>query len=303
MSTFRLNITSQVRSVALAVVAIPALFVAIAALQARMDALSGSLTQEKDELLLRSGPLLKELSLGYSPLLADIYWTRAVQYYGTRLQERNGTFGSLEPLLDIATTLDPKLVVAYRFGAVFLSEHPPGGAGRPDLAVELVQKGIANNPDQWTLYNDLGFLYYARLKDYQKASEAYLDGSRNTSAPIWMKIMAARVAENGESLETSRLIWAELYNSTKDESVRNRVLLHVQALDAEMVLQKLNGVSEEYWKKFGRFPTSMEKMRDAGLVKGDLKDPAGYPYVMGPNGVPQMDPHSPLQIESNQQKP
>ncbi len=303
MSTFRLNITSHVRSVALAVVAVPALFVALAALQARMDALSGSLTQEKDELLLRSGPLLKELSLGYSPLLADIYWTRAVQYYGTRLQERNGTFGSLEPLLDIATTLDPKLVVAYRFGAVFLSEHPPGGAGRPDLAVELVQKGIANNPDQWTLYNDLGFLYYARLKDYQKASEAYLDGSRNTSAPIWMKIMAARVAENGESLETSRLIWAELYNSTKDESVRKRVLRHVQALDAEMVLQKLNGVSEEYWKKFGRFPTSMEKMRDAGLVEGDLKDPAGYPYVMGPNGVPQMDPHSPLQIESNQQKP
>lgn len=303
MSTFRLNITSQVRSVALAVVAVPALFVAVAALQARIDALSSSLTPENEELLLRSGPLLKELSLGYSPLLADIYWTRAVQYYGTRLQERNGTFASLEPLLDIATTLDPKLVVAYRFGAVFLSEHPPGGAGRPDLAVKLVQKGIANNPGQWTLYNDLGFLYYARLKDYQKASEAYLDGSRNTSAPIWMKIMAARVAENGESLETSRLIWAELYNSTKDESVRKRVLLHVQALDAEMVLQKLNGVSEEYWKKFGRFPASMEEMRDAGLVKGDLKDPAGYPYVMGPNGVPQIDPHSPLQIESNQQKP
>jgi tetratricopeptide (TPR) repeat protein len=303
MSTFRLNITSQVRAVALAVVAVPALFVAIAALQARIDAFSDSAKQEKDELLLRSGPLLKELSLGYSPLLADIYWTRAVQYYGTRLQERSGTFGSLEPLLDIATTLDPKLVVAYRFGAVFLSEHPPGGAGRPDLAVKLVQKGIANNPDQWTLYNDLGFLYYARLKDYQKASQAYLDGSRNPAAPLWMKIMAARVAENGESLETSRLIWAELYNSTKDESVRKRVLLHVQALDAEMVLQKLNGVSEEYWKRFGRFPTSIEEMRDAGLVEGDLKDPAGFPYVMGLNGVPQMDPHSPLQIESNQRKP
>jgi hypothetical protein len=31
-----------------------------------------------------------------------------------------------------------------------------------------------------------------------------------------------------------------------------------------------------------------------------LEDPAGYPYVMGPNGVPQLDPKSPIQLESQQ---
>ena len=111
------------------------LFVAIAALQARIDVLSSSLMPEQEELLLRSGPLLKKLSLGYDPLLADIYWTRAVQYYGTRVQNRKGTFELLAPLLNITATLDPKLMVAYRFGGIFLSEHPPGGAGRADLAV------------------------------------------------------------------------------------------------------------------------------------------------------------------------
>lgn len=303
MSTHTLKITAQVRAMALALVAVPILFVAIAAVQARIDALSGSVTQQKQELLLRSGPLLEKLSLGYGPLLADIYWTRAVQYFGTQMQSHSGSFDLLAPLLNITTTLDPKLVVAYRFGAIFLAEHPPGGAGRPDLAVDLVKKGIASNPDEWPLYYDLGLLYYTHLKDYQKASEAFLDGSRNPAAPIWMKVMAARVAENGESLETSRVIWAELYNSTKDESVRQRALFHVQALDAEMALQRLNASSEEYWKKFGRFPTSIQELRDAGLVQGDLKDPAGYPYVMGPNGIPQMDPHSPVPVESNQQKP
>lgn len=303
MSTHTLKITPQVRAVALALVVIPVLFVAIAAVQARIDALSGSVTQQKEELLLRSGPLLEKLSLGYGPLLADIYWTRAVQYFGGHVEKRSRSFDLLAPLLDIATTLDPKLVVAYRFGAVFLAEHPPGGAGRPDLAVDLVKKGIVNNPDDWRLNYDLGVLYYVRLKDYQKASEALLDGSKNPTAPELMKIMAARVAENGESLETSRLIWAELYNSTKDESVRKRALFHVQALDAQIALKELNESSEEYWKKFGRFPVSIQELRDGGLVKGDLKDPAGYPYVMGPNGVPQLDPHSPVPVESNQQKP
>ena len=221
-----------------------------------------------------------------------------MQYFGTQMQNRSRSFDLLAPLLNITTTLDPKLVVAYRFGAVFLAEHPPGGAGRPDLAVDLVKKGIAGNPDEWELYYDLGLLYYTHLKDYQKAYEAFLDGSKNPAAPMWMKIMAARVAENGESLETSRLIWAELYNSTKDESVRQRALLHVQALDAQIALKKLNESSEDYWKKFGRFPTSIQELRDAGLVQGDLKDPAGYPYVMGPNGVPQLDPHSPVPVES-----
>jgi hypothetical protein len=303
MSTHTLKITSHVRSVAVAVVVVPLLFVAIAALQARIDVLSSSVTPEKQELLLRSGPLLKKLSLGYDPLLADIYWTRAVQYYGTRLQNRKGTFELLAPLLNIAATLDPKLLVLYQFGGIFLSEHPPAGAGRADLAVALVKRGIAANPNEWRLYHELGFLYYTRLKDYQNASQAFLDGSEVPGAPPWMKIMAARVAEHGESLETSRFIWAEVYDSTKDESVRKRALEHVQALDAAIALNRLNGVSEEYWKKFGRFPTSIQELRDAGLVQGDLKDPAGYPYIMGTNGVPQLDPHSPIPMESIQQKP
>jgi len=38
-----------------------------------------------DEVLyLPSGKTVKRLSLGYSSLMADIYWTRAVQYFGSR---------------------------------------------------------------------------------------------------------------------------------------------------------------------------------------------------------------------------
>lgn len=303
MSTHTLKINGHVRSVALAVVSVPILLVAIAALQAQIDALNAPPAQGNEELLLRSGSLVKKLSLGYDSLLADIYWTRAVQYYGTRLQQRSGSFELLAPLLNITATLDPKLLVAYQFGGTFLSEHPPGGAGRADLAVELVKRGIAANPSEWRLYHELGFLYYARLKDYQKASDAFLEGSRNPAAPIWMKIMAAHVAEHGESLETSRFIWAELYDSTKNESVRKTALEHVQTLDAQIALRRLNEISEDYWKKFGRFPASIEQLRDAGLVAGELKDPAGYPYDMGPNGMPQLNPHSPIKIDPDKQRP
>lgn len=291
---------SYMRAVLLALVAVPALFAMCAALQTRIDADTLAMYQDKDELLLRSGALLKNLSLGYEPLLADIYWTRVVQYYGVRARKPDATYAQLWPLLDITTTLDPKLMIAYRFGAVFLSERPPTGPGEADLAVELVKRGIAQNPDEWRLYEDLGFLYSIHLKDHKKASEAYLEGSKNPNAQIWMKVMAARVAESGNELETSRLIWTGVYSSTNDQQVRHTALQHIQSLDAALGLKHLNESSEDYWRKFGRFPTSMQDLRDAGLVGGTLEDPAGYPYVMGPNGVPRLDPHSPIVLDPDQ---
>jgi tetratricopeptide (TPR) repeat protein len=290
---------SHTRALLLALVAVPVLFVVCAALQVRIDSDTRVMNQDKDELLLRSGGLLKKLSLGYEPLLADIYWTRVVQYYGRRARKPGATYESLWPLLDITTTLDPKLMIAYRFGAVFLSEEPPVGPGRTDQAVDLVKRGIAENPDEWRLYQDLGFLYSIHLKDYQKAAEAYLEGSKNPHSQIWMKVMAARVAEAGNALETSKLIWIEVYSNSKDELIRRRATQHIHALDAALGLKKLNESSEDYWRKFGRFPASIQELRDAGLVGGALQDPEGFPYVMGPNGVPQLNPKSTIVLDSD----
>ena len=231
-----------------ALLAIPVLFILLVALQREIDVSAAPLQQERPELMLQSGTMLKKLSLGYDPLLADIYWTQAIQYFGWRTRKPGAHFDLLAPLLDITTTLDPKLLVAYRFGAIFLSESEPTGAGRPDLAVDLVKKGIAANPDEWRLYQDLGFLYAIHLKDYQKASEAYLEGSTNPKAQIWMKVMAARVAETGEAAETSKLIWEEVYATTKDELIRRQALEHIRALDAAIGLKHLSESSEDYWK-------------------------------------------------------
>src|ERR1035438_8571348 len=81
-------------------------FAAIWRLQIRIDAQHAALRQEQDNLLLASPKLLKIMSLEYAPLLADIYWTRAVQYYGEKHANRDSHLDSLWPLLDIATTLD-----------------------------------------------------------------------------------------------------------------------------------------------------------------------------------------------------
>ncbi len=293
---------SQSRSLWLAGVAVPLLFLALFFLQTRIDASTRTEAQAQEELLLRSPSAIKKMSLGYDSLLADIYWTRVVQYYGNRLEQRSTTFGLLWPLLDITTTLDPKLIAAYRFGAIFLSE-PAVGANRPDLALQLVKRGIAANPDRWYLYSDLGFLYYWHFRDYRDAAAAYLAGSETPQGPAWMKIMAARLNQKFGSIDTSRMIWSEIYDSHTDPNIRMLALNTLRGLKAAQDEQELNDLAEKYRQRFGHYPTTMAQMSEAGLFRGIPVDPDGYPYVLGPDGKSSLDPRSPIVIPKEVRTP
>jgi tetratricopeptide (TPR) repeat protein len=294
---------SHSRALWFALAVIPALFVAIGFLQMHIAAETRAVGQQKEELLLRSGPMLKRLSLGYDSLLGDIYWTRAVQYYGARVGSRGEKFELLWPLLDITTTLDPNLIVAYRFGAIFLSEPMPTGADRSDLAVELVKKGVAANPNSWELSSDLGFLYYWHLKDYEKASAAYLQGSKIPNAPSWMKMMAAQVAEKGNAFSNSLAIWSELYETTQNEKVKKNAFQHLQSLRALQDTFELDQLAEQYRKQYDRYPTSIKELYERGLLQGVPLDPAGFPYTFGTGGKAQVDPTSPITLPKISESP
>ena len=281
----------------LALLAIPPLFAAIAAVQVGIDGRTRSAEGQKLDLVLQSPSLIKRMSLGYDTFLADVYWTRSVQYYGGRIGKPNEDFGLLWPLLDITVTLDPKLMPAYRFGAIFLSEAPPIGAGRTDLAVELTKRGIAANPNEWRLWADLGFLYYWRLKDYQDASAAYLTASNFPKAPPWLKLMAARVADKGGSIETSRLIWTELFESTTNARMRDIAREKLRGLKVQDDEGHINEAVEEFRARFGRYPTSTVELHGAGMLPGIPVDPDGFPYVIGPDGKAQLFPTSTMATE------
>ncbi len=209
---------------------LPLGFAGIWPLQHRIDEQRAALGVERDDILLRSPKLVRAISLEYAPFVADIYWTRVVQYYGSKRVRGETNLQLLWPLLDITTTLDPQLVIAYRFGGVFLSQPPPWGAGRPDLAVQLIERGIRDNPRYWRLYEDLGFVYYFDLKDYPKASQAFLKGSKVPGAEIWMEVMAAKIAAQGESCETSFFLWREIYNSTNNPTIKENAFEHLKQL-------------------------------------------------------------------------
>jgi hypothetical protein len=234
------------------------------------------------------------MSLEYAPLVADLYWTRVVQYYGNKLATRQNTIDLLWPLLDMTTTLDPQLIVAYRFGSTFLSEPPPAGAGNPALGIALLRRGIRENPEYWRFYEDLGFIYYFHLKDYPKAADAFLEGSKKPGALIWMKTFAARISEKGGSLETSAILWSEIYNSTKDPAIKRNAQIHLQLLHVQADCAELDKIATEYDKRTGHRPGNMRELVNAGLLPAPAVDPEGFVYSFDAAGKAQINPASPL---------
>jgi len=249
----------------------------------RLDQVRSNATLE-EVLYISSPQALKRLSLGYSGLLADIYWTRAVQYFGSKHHDGARRFDLLAPLLEITTTLDPHLLVAYEYGANFLAPKPPAGAGMPERAVQLEEFGIRNNPNEWRLYYNQGFIRYMELKDYAGAADAFARGSRVPNAHPFLTVLAGRMAEHAGDRQMARMMWSTSYQTTRDPNVRANAAAHLRALQVEEDVTNLEALASRYQQQTGRFPSSFSDLETAGLLRGTPRDPLGKTYKLMPDG-------------------
>jgi hypothetical protein len=277
----KMSVTRRVNLVA-AMVLLLSMAGGIATLHAIDRVRRASVPQEA--LYLRSSQVLRRLSLGYTGLLADIYWTRAVQYFGEQHHSGTGDFRLLAPLLEVTTELDPRLLPAYQFGANFLAPKPPNGAGLPGAALSLTKYGIAHNPDQWRLYYNLGFLYYTEFKDYPQAANAFMLGSRLPVTNEFMPVLAARMAQHAGEFDTARMLWFTTYQSTKDAQIRENAVEHLLALQVDEDVARLEKVVEKYRQQTGRLPINMGDLEHAGFIRGTPADPKGHPYKLMSDG-------------------
>lgn len=260
------------------VVLVTCLALSVVTLRA-VDRVRGEATLE-EVLYIPSANTVKRMSLGYTGLMANLYWTRVVQYFGGKHNARSKQYQLLKPLLDITTTLDPHLIVAYQFGSTFLAQDPPEGAGDPQAAVELIQKGIRENPTYWRLYYSLGFLYWQELHDPAAASQAFQKGSEIPGALVWMRVMAARLAQDADNPETARFLWTNIYENSEDKMLKQNAIRHLAALRVDQDVMFLQRYVERYREQYGHYPASLQELKEAGWIRRIPLDPLGYPYLI-----------------------
>jgi hypothetical protein len=277
--------------------ALTALFLAVAFVQTRIDDRFGQYRATEEILYIDNPAVLKRALVGFENVAADLYWLRTVQYFGGKRRDvDNKNFDLLEPLLRITVTLDPKFKIAYTYGATFLSEPFPMGAGMPLKGIALIDDGIRQHPDYWRFYLDKGFIYYWYLRDFEKAAETFLEGAKLEGAPFWMKTTAGRTLLEGGDRGTARGLWRLIYDTAETPQQRDNAAIHLMQLDALDQLDALRRVVAVFVERVGRHPQSWEELVSLGLLTGVPFDPTGSPYVLDPGGEVRPSPSSQLGV-------
>jgi hypothetical protein len=257
---------------------------------------------DQETLYITSGKAVSRFTAGYHAIAADLYWVRAIQYYGGRKREiaegradsATEDYRLLYPLLDLATTLDPRFHIAYRFGSLFLAEPRPAGPGRPDLAIALLQKGLKERPDKWEYMQDIGFVYYWWLHDYKAAADWFDRGSQVPGAPWWLKSLAANPLTEGGDRRSSRLMWQSIHDSTDNDWLRNdseRRLTQLRAMDE---MDALQAIVDRASAERGHPVTDWNELVRAGVIPRTPVDPERTPYEIDAAGKVRMSRQSPL---------
>lgn len=266
-------------------------------IQRWIDRTSSRATVSEETLYMPSGKTIKKMSLGFDALVADIYWIRTVQYFGRKLVESDKPLSAgatkdirmdlLAPLLDIVVTLDPQHLPAYRFGAIFLPERDM------PAAIALVEKGISENPNEWRLYQDLGYIYWQagnnssaqeQADSYARSAEWYEKGSNVAGAPWWMRDLAGLMKIKGGSREAGRAVY-KAYLTSDDQNVRAQAIERLKELRALDEMDAINALLARYKEQTGACPSDLrvlgQRLRAMNLTVNDDSmpvDPNGFAY-------------------------
>jgi hypothetical protein len=248
-------------------------------------------------LWLRAGPSTARSLLGYETLVADLYWIRAVVYFGKQGQSKDQakTYDLLYPFLDLVTTLDPRFTVAYRFGAIFLSEPPPNGPGRPDLAIKILERGVERSPERWEYLHDIGFVNYWHYRDFEAGAKWLERASAIPGSPLWLKATAASMHSAGGDRNSARALWRELGESADNDVMKANAALRLAQFDAMDALDQLDAIVFDFRTRVGRAPQSWRELVAARLLRGLPLDPSGTPFELDPaTGAVTVSDRSPL---------
>jgi hypothetical protein len=109
-----------------------------------------------------------------------------------------------------------------------------------------------------------------------------------------MKVMAAKIAAEGESFSTSMFLWKDIYKSTSDPLIKKNALMRLNLLKAQEDCKQLDALADEYAKRNRRRPARMSDLVQAGLLPGLPQDPEGFVYVFGEEGKAELNLDSPL---------
>lgn len=224
---------------------------------------------------LPKGEYLKIAVLGYDQFAADLIWLKAVQHLGATRQSKGGYVWAYH-VVNVVTDLDPKFLSAYlASGTVF-----GVWAGLHFESIEILRKGMRENPDVWQLPFYIGYDYFYELCDPAKAAPYFQAAARLPGAPSYLPSLAARMTVAGGDPSAALEFLQRLYEHTGDSRLREALEEKIKEVIVERDIRILQDSVQQHRARYGKLPRTLRELVARGIVSSLPEDPFGGRYEL-----------------------
>ena len=207
------------------------------------------------------------MSLGFTNLVADYYWVKALQYYTdpTLAQYR---YKNLADYLELVVGIDPDYEYAYKFAGLAI----PYDTGRwrhvnTRRSTSFLERGARRFPGNWQFHFLLGYNYLNFHNEPATAAKHLEMAAKLPKAPTYLAAFAARVYAVGGELDRALEFSEGILRTTSSPEIEAMMRARITDLRVEKELRSIEAAAKAFQQKHARFPADLNELIDAGFAR------------------------------------
>jgi tetratricopeptide (TPR) repeat protein len=212
------------------------------------------------------------VSATHKILLSQLFFIRGIMDLSEKFPQGSDRVDYLLQSFKAATALDPKLISAYFFGG-FVS---PKTGEEIEKGSCFLEEGMKKNPQDWRLpfwlgFNNLELGRYAAAIDYYRKAVAL------PQSPDYLKTNLAFLYYQSGNFSAGVLYLRGLLLSVQDERLKRLLAGKIRWLEG---LALLEDKLQQYHRRFGSWPRSLDDLKERGLLQVIPQDDFGEGYYL-----------------------
>jgi tetratricopeptide (TPR) repeat protein len=150
----------------------------------------------------------------------------------------------------------------------------------PERALQLLDKSVANLPDNWRLFYLRGFTHMFFLHNPEKAHQDFVKASQLPNAHAIAARLAARTLVANSSPEEAIEFLAEALKTSTDQNARGALEKRLREAMYERDLRALESAIKIFEARSDARLSTLDQLVQAGIIKGLPRDPFGGTYYL-----------------------
>jgi tetratricopeptide (TPR) repeat protein len=226
---------------------------------------------------------LRLVSADQKQTLAAVLMMKTIIYYGGQVERSKNhiavavDYPGMFQAISASAKLDPYNMDIYYFSQAVLVWD----VRQVEIANDLLKYGMRYRDWDYYLPFFAGFNYAFFLKDYVNAAKYYKRVGEIVGTDLPMNLAGRYMYESGRT-DMAISYLTEMIRGAGNDAVKNSLQTRLNAFQAVRIIEK---AKDAFFRKYHRYPASVEELLRKGYLKEQPVDPYGGQFFIDKQGM------------------